>query len=298
MSRTDVADRNGYLALDKPRGWTSHDVVARVRRIVGVRRVGHAGTLDPAATGVLPIAVGTATRTIEYLAEASKTYLADVTLGIETDSYDAEGQVVSQIDASHMTQDVVEEHLAAFRGPINQIPPMHSAIHVNGQRLYDLARQGKTIDRAPRQITIHRLEIRAWRAPVVTLLVECSKGTYVRSLAHDLGGALGVGGMLSSLVRTRSGPFHLRDAVTLEVLEQRIGVQPWSAIAYHPDVAVQHLPAATLSADQSRRWHMGQTVETQLTPSGTYRVYDESGTWVGMGFVEVGLKPVKVVNTP
>jgi len=298
VSRPDVSNRHGYLALDKPSGWTSHDVVARVRRIVGVRRVGHAGTLDPAATGVLPIAVGTATRTVEYLAEASKTYLANVTLGIETDSYDAEGNLVSQTDASHITQDVVEEHLAAFRGPISQIPPMHSAIHVNGQRLYDLARQGKTIDRAPRQITIHCLDIQAWRPPVVTLLVDCSKGTYVRSLAHDLGGALGVGGVLSSLVRTRSGPFHLREAMTLEVLEQRIGDQPWSAIAYHPDVVVKHLPATTLSADQSRRWHMGQTVEMELTPSGTYRVYDETGTWVGIGFVEVGLKPVKVVNTP
>lgn len=293
-----AAHRHGYLVLDKPRGWTSHDVVARVRRIVGERRVGHAGTLDPAATGVLPIAVGNATRTLEYLADASKTYLAEITLGVETDSYDADGAVVATVDPSQVTQESIEQHLAAFRGTITQLPPMYSAIHVDGKRLYELARQGKTVERTPRQITVCRLEIEHWQPPVVSLVVDCSKGTYVRSLAHDLGRALGVGGMLSNLTRTRSGPFHLTGAMTLAELEHAMSVQPWAAIAYHPDVAAQHLPAATLSVDQSRRWKLGQALDIEPTSTGVHRVYDEAGTWVGMGLVETKtrrIKPMKVV---
>jgi len=170
----DAAGRpglDGYLIVDKPAGWTSFDVVARARRLLGERKVGHAGTLDPAATGVLPLAVGSATKTLEYLAGSSKSYLAEVTFGVETDSQDIDGVVTAVRDASGLPAERVEAALAGFRGDLAQIPPMHSAIKIGGQRLYDLARRGEEIDRPPRPVTIHRLELVGWAPPVATLSV-------------------------------------------------------------------------------------------------------------------------------
>lgn len=295
-----MSRRHGYIVIDKPGGWTSHDVVGRVRRIVGERRVGHAGTLDPAAVGVLPVAVGDATRTIEYLSDASKTYLAEMTLGIETDSYDTDGVLVAQSDAGHVTRAMVEEQLMSFRGTIAQLPPMHSAIRVGGQRLYTLARKGVVIDRAARQITINDLQLVSWAHPVFSLLIDCSKGTYVRSLAHDLGQAVAVGAVLSNLIRLRTGPFDLCDAITLSELERLIEHERWSAVAYHPDVPLLDRPAAILDDDSSSRWRQGRPILMGIPlNAGVHRVYDETGEWIGIGDGDPttgSLRPVKVIT--
>ena len=292
--------RHGYVVIDKPGGWTSHDVVARARRVLGERRVGHAGTLDPAAVGVLPLAVGDATRTVEYLSAAGKSYLAEVTLGIETDSYDSDGVLVAIRDASGVTRTLIEDRLREFQGTIGQLPPMHSAIRVDGKRLYDQARAGNTVERSTRTVTIHRLELLEWDPPTITLLIDCSKGTYVRSLAHDLGQALGVGAMLANLVRLRTGPFTLCDAMTLTELERVVDVEPWSSIAYHPDVPLMDRPAAVLDAETALRWRQGSSVTfSTLSDAGLHRVYDEDGLWLGIGDGDPEtrrLRPTKVIN--
>ncbi|HEU5432398.1 MAG TPA: tRNA pseudouridine(55) synthase TruB, partial [Thermomicrobiales bacterium] len=198
---------HGFLVIDKPAGWTSFDVVARARRLLGEKRIGHAGTLDPAATGVLPLAVGAARKTLEFLAEASKTYDAEITFGVETDTWDRDGAVVAMADAGELTRDQIAGALEPFRGSFAQTPPMHSAIKIGGRKLYQLARKGEEIERPARSVTIHALDLLGWESPVARLRVDCSKGTYIRSLAHDLGAALGMGAHLSALRRTRTGPF-------------------------------------------------------------------------------------------
>ncbi len=299
MMRADGEHRHGYLVIDKEQGWTSHDVVARVRRLTGVRRVGHAGTLDPAAVGVLLVAVGNATKTIEFLSDATKAYDAEVILGIETDTYDAEGAVVARADPGHVTRPAVEQALARFRGEIEQLPPMHSAVHVGGKRLYQIARKGQTIDRPLRRVTVNRLEIVDWHPPSFTLHVDCSKGTYIRTLAHDLGQELSVGAMLANLVRTRSGPFMRAGAMSLAELERQIEVKPWSALAYHPDVPLRDLPAVVIDHNASMRWRMGQTIELDLAAAGLHRVYDQTNEWLGIGVYDEPtrrLQPRKVIG--
>jgi tRNA pseudouridine55 synthase len=224
---------DGIFVIDKPQGMTSHDVVARVRRIIrdpqsATRdRVGHAGTLDPMATGVLPVVVGAATRLVEYLAEADKAYRAVVILGATSDTYDAEGTITPTPDAVMPDLSTIEKALSEFRGTIEQVPPMHSALKVGGKKLYDLARQGIEVERRARRVTISRLDIEAYTPPALQLFVECSKGTYIRSLAYDLGVALGTGAYLGGLVRTRVGAFTLDDAITLEGLESAFGAGTW-----------------------------------------------------------------------
>jgi tRNA pseudouridine55 synthase len=293
---------HGYLVIDKPAGWTSFDVVARARRILGERRIGHAGTLDPAATGVLPLAVGMATKTLEYLNDASKTYLAEVTFGVETDSLDIDGRVTRVAGADNLTAETVERALEALRGPIAQIPPMHAAIKVGGRRLYELARRGEEIPRAPRAVTIHRLELRDWTPPTATLLVDCSKGTYIRALARDLGIATGTGAYLSNLIRLRSGPFHLCQALTMaEVAESGL---PWSWpwIAVHPDAPVLGWSSLLLDADAARRWRQGSPIAPpEGVATGRVRAYDAAGDWLGTGSAEPGVdawRPHKVVAAP
>jgi tRNA pseudouridine55 synthase len=214
---------NGILNLYKPAGMTSHDVVAKVRRILREKRVGHAGTLDPAATGVLPLCVGQATRLVEYLSDANKIYCAEATLGVTTDTYDREGQVTSQQTVPDFTLAELDAAAESLRGAIMQLPPIFSAIKMGGQPLYKAARAGTAdqIELKPRPVTIHRLDIHKWESPVAQLWVECSKGTYIRSLVHDLGQKLGCGAYMSDLVRVQSGPFHIRDAATLQDLEQQ-----------------------------------------------------------------------------
>ena len=291
---------HGYLVIDKPAGWTSFDVVARARRLLGEKRIGHAGTLDPAATGVLPLAVGMATKTLEFLNDASKTYLAEITFGIETDSHDIEGRVTRTAGTEELTADGVEAALARFRGPGEQVPPMHAAIKVGGQKLYDLARRGEEIPRSPRPVTFHDLEMLEWSPPAATLLVDCSKGTYIRALARDLGTALGTGAYLSNLVRLRAGPFHLCQAVTIDELSQIELPWAWPWVAMHPDIPVQAWPALILDEDDSRRWRQGSPipVDCKGKVSGSIRVYDAAGDWLGTGDATPdgsGWRPRKVV---
>ncbi len=285
---------HGYIVIDKPAGWTSHDVVAKMRRILGERKIGHAGTLDPAATGVLPLAVGDATRTLEYLADESKTYLADITFGVETDSYDADGAVTAVCDTRDVDRARIDRALGAMLGPREQVPPMHSAIKIDGKRLYDAARRGETVERPPRPVTFFALELIDWRAPVAQICVDCSKGTYVRSLAFDLGRMLGSGAHLSGLVRLRTGPFALAEAWTIAEMQlladegRDVLRSWWGQIAHHPDASILHLPTLILDDGDARRWHQGGTVlrdaNSGIEPeSGPVRAYDASGNWIGIG---------------
>ncbi len=293
---------HGFLIIDKPAGWTSHDVVARARRLLNERRIGHAGTLDPAATGVLPLAVGSATRVVEYLAESSKTYLAEITFGVATDSHDADGQVTDLQDATALTRDLVEGALPPFRGPLRQIPPMHAAIKIGGKRLYELARRGEAIERQPRAIEIHELRLIAWEAPVATLVVDCSKGTYIRALARDLGAALGVGAHLSNLIRLRTGPFVLDDALTLTQLAHLPLPWGWPVVAFHPDTVLTEWPALILDHAASIDWGHGKPIAAGAESPTTFdqcRVYDGDGAWLGIGGRDAEAnvwRPLKVIE--
>lgn len=292
MARRSQPSRlHGFLVIDKPAGWTSHDVVGRVRRLVGERHVGHAGTLDPAATGVLPVAVGDATRIIEFLASDSKTYLAEVTFGVETDTADMDGRVIATADVSGLTRQSVEAALARFRGPIAQVPPMHSAVRIGGQRLYEAARRGETVEREPRHVTIHRLELVDWEPPTATLIVDCSKGTYIRSLATDLGDAVGTGAYLSNLVRLRTGPFTIAEAWTLAELEDVFadGADTvWSDVAVHPDRVIERWPAIVLDEAGERRWASGQAIPGPVSKTEPVRAYSIVGQWLGVGEAQPG----------
>jgi tRNA pseudouridine55 synthase len=278
---------HGFLVVDKPAGWTSHDVVGRVRRLLGQRRIGHAGTLDPAATGVLPLAVGEATRVVEYLADATKAYVAEITLGVETDSYDGDGRVtaVALGAADALRREEVTRALERFLGPQQQVPPMHSAVKIGGERLYEAARRGEEVARPSRRVEFFALDLLQWEPPIARVAVECSKGTYVRSLASDLGRSLGVGGHLSDLVRTRTGPFRLQDAWTLAELAGAVelGVElVWPDLASHPDAVLEAWPALILGEPEVRDWRQGRAIPATLA-NGACRVYDSDGTWLGIG---------------
>jgi tRNA pseudouridine55 synthase len=251
---------DAFFNVYKPRGPTSHDVVARLRRASGVRRIGHAGTLDPLAEGVLVVAIGKATRLIEYLVDADKLYGAWVRLGVETDTDDAEGRVLAERPVGHIGREAVAEALEAFRGEIEQRPPPFSAVSVGGERLYARARRGEVVEAPLRRVNVTRLDLLDWQPPVAHLEVECSKGTYIRSLAHDLGRALGCGAHLSGLVRLRVGDFRAQDAVPLEDLEGRLREGRWEEVARPPAVALAHLPRITLDERGVERLRQGQPV--------------------------------------
>lgn len=261
----NIARPDGVLNLNKPRGPTSHDVVNRVRALTGIRRVGHAGTLDPLATGVLVVCVGRATRVVEYLMAGRKVYDARVRLGVTTDTYDAEGQIVAEAKGISVSRDQVETALAQFRGTITQVPPMYSAIKHEGTPLYRLARQGVEMEQVlqskARQVEIFRLALTAWEPPNCILEVACSPGTYVRSLAHDLGEALGCGAHLTGLTRLASGKFHLEETITLEELAQAAVEDRWPGLLLPIDAALSHFPALHLDTDAARRVCSGQAVE-------------------------------------
>jgi tRNA pseudouridine55 synthase len=242
---------NGFLAIAKPAGLTSHDVVARVRRMAGRGvKVGHAGTLDPAATGVLPVALGFATRLIEYLAEARKGYLGEVRLGVATATDDAEGEVVATTPLPPLDDEQIEAAVAPLRGTIMQVPPIYSALHHEGRRLYELARVGQAPELAPRPVTVYDLRW-AWADQgLLRIEVECGKGTYIRSLARDIGAALGCGAHLASLCRTFVGPFGLDGAVSLEALGEAPG--HIEARLLPPETAVADWPAVQLDAESVR----------------------------------------------
>ncbi|MEO1001782.1 MAG: tRNA pseudouridine(55) synthase TruB [Cyanobacteria bacterium J06638_7] len=244
----------GFLVLDKPAGLSSHDCVSRVRRAYGLRRVGHGGTLDPSVTGVLPIALGSATRLLPYLG-GSKTYRGTVQLGLSTSSDDLQGQVLARHPVPALEASGISAALSRFRGLIDQVPPQVSAVHVDGQRAYQRVRRGETPSLAARPVLIERLELLGWQpaAGRLKLEVTCSAGTYIRSLARDLGAALGCGGALASLQRTAALGFLLEQAVPLEALQR----QPPPALL-EPLAALTHLPLQRLSCDQLAGWRCGR----------------------------------------
>ncbi len=284
---------SGFLNINKPRGMTSHDVVARIRRGLNVKKVGHAGTLDPLATGVLVICIGGATRLSEYAMQSTKRYRATVTLGVETDTYDAEGEIVARHDASHITQQDVENVLGQFCGEIDQLPPMYSAIKQNGRKLYELARAGKTVERKARAVTIHDLVLIDGSLPKFTLDVICSAGTYIRSLAYDIGQVLGVGAHMSELVRTASGTFTLENAVELERLLSDVN---WSNHLLSPDTPLDSWPAIKLTLDESIAISQGRKIAGGQMPDDTLaRGYASDGTFLAVLRADNGFwRPHKV----
>jgi tRNA pseudouridine55 synthase len=250
---------DGVLVVAKPQGLTSHDVVNRVRRLAGQRRVGHAGTLDPLATGVLLVCLGQATRIAEYLAGSTKRYRAGLRLGVATDTQDATGQVIAERPVN-VTRQQVERALATLRGPILQVPPMFSALKHRGEALYRLARRGEEVERPARAITIYSLALTEWAPPDCEFVVHCSAGTYVRTLAHDLGERLGCGAHLTALVREASGQFALDEAVPLEQLEAESADGGWRRHLRPIAQALRGWPAVQLDAEGARRLVLGPTV--------------------------------------
>ena len=238
---------DGIVNINKSRGKTSFSIVALVKRLSGERRVGHAGTLDPAATGVLPVCLGQGTRIIEFLADATKTYRAQIELGVTTDTYDASGKVTRKGDPSGISREQVESALTSFRGLTQQTPPMYSAVKHQGQRLYELARAGIKVERKSRPTRIFNLEIIDWQPPVVTIEVECGKGTYIRSLAHDLGQSLGCGANLKSLIRLSYGPFDIKSAVSVSQLEDAFHYGYWQYFVHPIDTVLLHWRAMVVN---------------------------------------------------
>ena len=256
-------DLSGFLNVDKPAGWTSFRVAALVWRRSGVRRVGHTGTLDPTATGVLVVCLGAATRLSEYVMELPKAYRAEVRLGVATDTFDTAGVPVSEADPSGVSREQVEEALAAFRGEIEQVPPLFSAIKHAGEPLYRYARSQREVQPQPRRVVIYRLQLLDFQPPLVSIELECGKGTYVRSLAHDLGQRLGCGAHLASLVRLRVGPFALEDACTLPRLEQAFDQGRWQEFLLPPDAALAHWPRIDLTEEQATAVRFGQALAAE-----------------------------------
>jgi tRNA pseudouridine55 synthase len=264
------------LVVDKPAGWTSHDVVARVRRLAGTRRVGHAGTLDPMATGVLVVGVGRGTRLLGHLALADKDYDATIRLGVTTSTDDAEGEVLERRDAADVTDDRLAAAVLALVGDIEQVPSAVSAIKVDGERAYKRARRGEDVQLAARPVHVARFDVVARRGDDVDVRVTCSTGTYVRALARDLGAALGVGAHLTALRRTRVGGFGLDVARTLEQLADDLAVVPLA------DAVAAAFPRVDVSADDVRRIGYGQRVELGAVPPGPVGLFGPDGTVVAL----------------
>lgn len=264
---------DGFLNFNKPKGWTSHDCVAFVRRQVGLKKVGHGGTLDPAATGVLPLALGRATRLIQYL-RSDKAYRATIRFGVRTTTDDLDGDPLETKDASHLSLDDVCPWLEKFRGSIQQVPPRYSAVQIGGRRLYELARSGVDVDIPVRTVEVFSLKVLQWRSPSLSasaasldgesglpeldLAITCSGGTYIRAIARDLGHAVGTGATLAALCRTESSGFSLDDSLTPDRLEQAVQAQSLSLV--HPAIALHHLPPLSLIPNAARRWRMGQRI--------------------------------------
>ena len=275
---------NGIIIIDKPQEWTSNDVVSRLRRVFNTRRIGHGGTLDPMATGVLPVFVGRATRGVEFFEHAEKTYETVLRLGLTTDTEDITGTVLREQDA-FVTGEMVEKVLEQFRGDILQVPPMYSAIKVNGQKLYDLARKGREVERQPRPITIHELTLLGMEADGIRLRVRCSKGTYIRTLCKDIGEALGCGGCMAALRRVSAGEYTIGEAVPLQtLLDSENPEQHLRPV----DSMFRGFPAVKLTPKQETRCRNGNSFSVSMEP-GTYRAYGQNGDFLMLAKVEDGV---------
>jgi len=277
----------GFLNLNKPVGFTSHDCVARVRRLMQLKRVGHGGTLDPAATGVLPIALGKATRLLQFL-QPDKAYKATIQLGITTTTDDLEGEIITSQPVSELSLEAVKAALKSFEGTIEQVPPSYSAIQVQGKRLYDLARSGKKIEVPARTVEVFKIEILDWRDgdfPQLDVAIACGAGTYIRAIARDLGAALKIGGTLAALTRTTSSGFQLADSLTLEQLEHQLQQGIFNPIP--PAATLEHLQIITLPATIAQRWCQGQRIPWNDTLGDSIntplQIYQEGGSFLGIG---------------
>ena len=274
---------DGIVIVDKPQDWTSQDVVAKLRGVFQTRRIGHGGTLDPMATGVLPVFVGRATRGVEFFEHAEKTYEAFLRLGLLTDTEDITGTVLQQRPVNVTEADFLGI-LPQFRGEILQIPPMYSALKINGQKLCDLARKGREVERQPRPITIHALECLEFTGETARLRVHCSKGTYIRTLCKDIGEALGCGGCMESLRRVTAGEYVIAEAVPLQTLVE--SGDPGQYLR-GVDTMFRNYPAVTLTENQEKRCRNGNSFSVKLDP-GTYRAYGQNGEFLMLAKVEDG----------
>lgn len=297
--RRDSRDIDGLLILDKPGGMTSNQALQRVKNLCRARKAGHCGSLDPLATGVLPICLGQATRFSGYLLGADKAYLATCRLGQTTTTADAEGELLHQAEVD-VNPERLESVLAGFRGEITQVPPMHSALKHRGKRLYQLARAGQEVERAPRQVLIHRLECMSIEDTQLKLEVHCSKGTYIRSLAEDIGAALGCGAHLAALHRSTAEPFTDQDAVSLERLEALVRQDNLQSVLLPVDAALAQFSELQLEAETGRRIRQGKRVSPGAPmAAGLYRLRLADGEFIGLGEVENDgdLKAKRLMNT-
>ncbi|WP_314586196.1 tRNA pseudouridine(55) synthase TruB [Paenibacillus terrigena] len=301
-----MIDLDGILPVLKPAGWTSHDVVAKVRGLIRMKRIGHTGTLDPAVTGVLPLCLGRATRLVEYLQELPKEYEAVLRLGIATDTEDLTGEVIDRLDPVEVTEEQVQEVIQSFVGTIEQVPPMYSAVKVDGKRLYELAREGKVVERKSREVTIYKIEVLQVQLqgpePEVHFRVLCSKGTYIRTLCVDIGKALGVPATMASLVRTMSANMTREHGLTLEQIAEYKQQGSLQEHLIPMDVSVSHLPAHTIAADKAYQAVQGQKISgIAVSPAvdvpGCIRLYSPEGQFYGIFERkpdETFIRPVKV----
>lgn len=296
----------GVLAVNKPVGWTSHDVVAKTRRILSERRIGHTGTLDPDVTGVLPLCIGRATRIVEYLQELPKIYEAELTIGYATDTEDSSGTVVDRVEQVSMDEQQLRATMQRFIGQIQQVPPMYSAVKLDGKRLYELARDGQEVEREARTVTIHDLQLLAFNNavpwPTVQFRVNCSKGTYIRTLCVDIGKALGYPAVMSKLVRTQTSGVSLEHCYDLAEIEQMVKEGTLQQALIPVDQAIRHLPKITIEDKLAPKAQNGIAVPCSIAESGNLdtdsivRVYDSRG-FIGLfQFLHQQqiIKPVKV----
>ena len=272
---------NGIVIVDKPQDWTSQDVTARLRRVFNTRRIGHGGTLDPMATGVLPVFVGRGTRGVEFFEHAEKTYETVLRLGLTTDTEDVWGETLEERPVA-FTAEKLEEVLESFRGEILQVPPMYSALKVNGQKLCDLARKGKEVERQPRPITIHELTLLETTENTLRLRVRCSKGTYIRTLCKDIGEALGCGGCMAQLRRVTAGEYTIEEAVPLQTL---LETEDPGQYLRTVDTMFRNYPEVKLTPNQEKRCRNGNSFTVNLA-EGTYRAYSQSGEFLMLAKVE------------
>lgn len=286
-----MANLNGIICINKPQDFTSFDVVAKMRGITQTRKAGHAGTLDPMATGVLPIFFGNATKACDIMPDDTKCYVADFQIGIQTDTYDIWGKIMSEQQTA-VTAAQIEDKLNLFRGEISQIPPMYSAVQVNGQRLYDIARQGLTVERKARTVTVDRLQLLSFdeQKQCGKLEVSCSKGTYIRSICHDLGQELGCGATMTGLVRTRAGVFTLEDCITLEQAQQCADKQDFSDVLLDTEKIFDGLPKIKLNEIQSRKFINGMRLDLNRVyhtkTNGFHAVFDYKKRFMGLASLD------------
>lgn len=304
---------DGILAVWKPEGWTSHDVVAKVRRLLKMKRIGHAGTLDPMVTGVLPLCLGRATRVVEYVQERPKAYEAVLKLGIATDTEDMTGNMIENVTVDSISELEIQRVLERFAGTIQQIPPMFSAVKVDGKRLYELAREGKTVERKAREVTIHEIKLLGSELsidqPEFTFSVVCSKGTYIRTLCVDIGKALGLPAAMAKLTRTMSGGITSEGCLTLEKIEELMLQGKLESYLIPADEAISHMEKASVSQSSALQALRGQKLplsqvilaSKEWKPNELVRLYDSSDSEVFLGIFQVDLadslvKPVKVFS--